>query len=116
MTGGTSARIMTRGTRMAKGIAAHLAFRHGSRRLPASLLMLLQIHRHLGGKALSLNIRETLKTEREEKLTAEDEVRLAECVVAPRLPKARPPVLIEKREPDLERVERIERLDFEKTA
>jgi hypothetical protein len=109
---------MTRASRMAKGIAAHLAFLHGSqsRRLPASLLMLLQIHRHLGGKALSFNIRETLKTEREEKLTAEDEVRLAESVVAPRLPKARPPVLIEKREPDLVRVERIERLDFEKTA
>ena len=40
--------------------------------------MLLQIHRHLGGKALSFNIRETFKTEREEKLKGEDEVRLAE--------------------------------------
>jgi hypothetical protein len=50
------------------------------RRLSASvpLLMRLQIHRHLGGKALSFNIRETFKTEREEKLKGEDEVRLAE--------------------------------------
>jgi hypothetical protein len=29
----------------------------------APLLMLLQIHRHLGGKALSFNIRETFKAE-----------------------------------------------------
>jgi hypothetical protein len=78
--------------------------------------MLLQIHRHLGGKALSLNIRETFKTEREEKLTAEDEVRLGESVVAPRLPKARPTFLVEERKPDLVRVKRIERLDFEKPA
>jgi hypothetical protein len=78
--------------------------------------MLLQLHRHLGGKALSLNIRETFKTEREEKLTGEDEVRLAESVVAPRFPKARPTFLIEKREPDRVRVERIQRLDFEKPA
>ena len=59
--------------------------------------MLLQIHRHLGGKALSFNIRETFNAERKEKLTREDEVRLAESVVAPRLPKARPTLLIEKR-------------------
>jgi hypothetical protein len=78
--------------------------------------MLLQIHRHLGGKALSLNIREALKTEREEKLPVEAEVRLAESVVPPRLPKARPTFLIEEREPDLVRVERVERLDFEKSA
>jgi hypothetical protein len=78
--------------------------------------MLLQIQGHLGGKALSLNVRETFKTEREEKLTVEAEVRLAESVVAPRLPKARPTFLIEKREPGLVRVERIERLDFEKPA
>jgi hypothetical protein len=78
--------------------------------------MLLKIHRHLGGKALSFNIREAFKTEREQKLTGEGEVRLAESVVAPRLLQARPTVLIEKREPDLVRVERIERLDLEKTA
>ena len=78
--------------------------------------MLLQIHCHLGGKAVSFNIRETFKAERKEKLTGEDEIRLAEGVVAPRLPKARPTVLIEKREPDLVRVEHMERLDFEKTA
>ena len=65
------------------------------RRLSASvpLLMRLQIHRHLGGKALSFNIRETFKTEREEKLKGEDEVRLAESLVAPRLPMARPTFL-----------------------
>ena len=78
--------------------------------------MLLQIHRHLGGNALSFNIRETFNAERKEKLTREDEVRLAERVVAPRLPKARPTFLIEKREPDLVRVERVERFDFEKPA
>jgi len=78
--------------------------------------MLLQIHRHLGGKALSFNIRETFKAERKEKLTSDDEIRLAESVVAPRLSKARPTVLIEKREPDFVRVERVERLDFEKPA
>jgi len=83
---------------------------------PAPLLMLLQIHRHLGGQALSFNIRKAFKTEREEKLAGEDEVRLAESIVAPRLPKARPTLLIEKRKPDLLRVERIERLDFEKSA
>jgi hypothetical protein len=43
--------------------------------------MLLQIHRHLGGKAL-----------------------------------ARPTFLVEKREPDLVRVERLEGLDFEEPA
>jgi hypothetical protein len=84
--------------------------------VPAPLLVLLQIHRHLGGKALSLNLREAFETEREEELTVEAEVRLAESVVAPRLPKARPTFLIEKREPDLVRVERIQRLDFEKPA
>jgi hypothetical protein len=78
--------------------------------------MLLQIYRHLGDKGLSFNIRETFKAERKEKLTGEDEVRLAESVVAPRLPKARPTFLIEKCEPDLVRVERVERLDFEKPA
>ena len=78
--------------------------------------MRLQIHRHLGGKALSLNVREAFKTEREEKLTVEAEVGLAESVVAPRLPMARPTFLVEEREPDLVRVERIERLDFEKAA
>jgi hypothetical protein len=78
--------------------------------------MFLQIHCHLGGKALSLNIRETFKTEREEKLPAEVKVRLAEGIVGPGLPKTRPTFLIEKREPDLLRVERIERLDFEKPA
>jgi hypothetical protein len=65
--------------------------------VPAPLLMLLQIHRHLGGKALSLSIREALKAERAEKLPVEAEVRLAERVVAPRFPKARPTFLIEKR-------------------
>ena len=50
-----------------------------------------------GGNALSFNIRETFNAERKEKLTREDEVRLAESVVAPRLPKARPTFLIEKR-------------------
>jgi hypothetical protein len=78
--------------------------------------MLLQIYCHLGGKALSLNIREAFKTEREEKLTVEAEVRLAERVVAPGLPKARPTFLVEEREPDLVRVERIERLNFKKPA
>jgi hypothetical protein len=65
--------------------------------VPAPLLVLLQIHRHLGGKALSLSIREALKAERAEKLPVEAEVRLAERVVAPRPPKARPTFLIEKR-------------------
>ena len=78
--------------------------------------MLLQIHRHLGGKALSFNIRETFKAERKEKLTREDEVRLAESVVAPRLLKARPTFLVEKREPELVRVEGVKGLDFEKPA
>jgi hypothetical protein len=57
--------------------------------------MVLQIQCHLGGKALSLNIREPFKTEREQKLSVEGEVRLAESVVSPRLPKARPAFLIE---------------------
>jgi hypothetical protein len=78
--------------------------------------MLLQIHRHLGGKTLGLNIRETFKTEREEKLTVKTKVGLAESVVAPRFPEARPTLLVEKGEPDLVRVERIERLDFEEPA
>jgi hypothetical protein len=78
--------------------------------------MLLQIHHHLGGKALSLSIRETFKKEREEKLPMEVEVRLVDSILSPRLPMPRPTFLIEKREPDLVRVERIEGLDFEKTA
>src|SRR5215203_829082 len=49
------------------------------------------------------------KTERQEKLTGEDEVRLAESVFAPGLPKAWPTFLIEKSELDhLVRVERSE--------
>jgi hypothetical protein len=57
------------------------ARRRPSASVPAPLRMLLQIHRHLGGKAL-----------------------------------ARPTFLVEKREPDLVRVERLEGLDFEEPA
>ena len=78
--------------------------------------MLLEIQCHLGGKALSLNIREAFETERKEKLSVDDEIRLFESIVSPGLPQARPAFVIEKREPDLVRVERIERLDFEKPA
>jgi hypothetical protein len=60
--------------------------------------------------------REALEAERQEDLSIEAEVRLAEGIVSPGLPKARPTLLIEKREPDLLRVERVERLDLEKPA
>jgi hypothetical protein len=78
--------------------------------------MLPKVPRHLGSEALSLNVREALETERQEELSIEAEVRLAEGIVSPGLPKARPTLLIEKREPDLVGVERVERLDFEKPA
>lgn len=86
------------------------------RRASAVLLTLLQIQRHLRCEALGLNIRKAFETEREEKLTNKHEVRLIESVVGPRLPKPGPAFLVEEREPDLVRVERIERLDFKKTT
>jgi hypothetical protein len=78
--------------------------------------MLPKIHRHLGSEALSLSVREALETKRQEELSIEAEVRLAEGIVSPGFPKARPTFLIEKREPDLVGVERVERLNFEKPA
>jgi hypothetical protein len=91
---------------------------HGglSASVPAPSRMLLQIRRHLRCKALSLKVWEAFETERQEELSIEAEVRLAEGIVSPGLPNARPTFLIEKREPDLVRVERVERLDFEKPA
>jgi hypothetical protein len=90
--------------------------RRPSAGVPAPLRMLPKVPRHLGSEALSLNVREALETERQEQLSVEAEARLAESIVSPGLPKARPTFLVEKREPDLVGVERVERLNFEKPA
>jgi hypothetical protein len=55
--------------------------------------MLLQIRRHLRCKPLSLKVWEAFETERQEELSIEAEVRLAEGIVSPGLPKARPTFL-----------------------
>ncbi len=78
--------------------------------------MTLHVHAHLVGEPLGLNYWEPLELQPSENLPPQVEIGLVKRVRSPRNPMTRESFPIEERQPDLARIERLERFDFEPPA
>jgi hypothetical protein len=72
-----------------------------------------QVGLHLISEPFGLNLREPLEAQASENVPVRVEVRLPHRVLSPRNAMSRPSFLVEKGQPDLTRVERLEGFDFE---
>lgn len=101
-----------------KGDAQHeddsIVRRRPSASAPArSSVMTPQIGLHLVSEPLRLDYGEPLKAQASKNVSSSIEIGLCHRILPPRNAMSRPTFLIEKREPDLTRIERLEGFDFE---